>query len=128
MWGLAWFWWLIFAFIWFMFIHFTFALAAGTGRSPFLWVILAVFLPLIAIIICSYFRLAPEPTESIPGTSGEEARHLARVTGLSCYGRMSAGCDLRAMLRTGPTHGRTRVFLSSSRPSAADRRVVRHEP
>jgi hypothetical protein len=34
-----------------MFIYFTFALAASKGRSPFLWVILAIFFPLITIII-----------------------------------------------------------------------------
>ena len=51
MWGLAWFWWLIILFFWIMFMYFTFALAASKGRSPLLWVILAIFFPLITIII-----------------------------------------------------------------------------
>jgi uncharacterized protein (DUF983 family) len=51
MWGLAWFWWLIIVIFWVMFIYFTFMLAASKGRSPFLWVILAIFFPLITIII-----------------------------------------------------------------------------
>ena len=51
MWGLAWFWWLIVVFLWVIFIYFTFALAASKGRSPLLWVILAIFFPLITIII-----------------------------------------------------------------------------
>ncbi|MBE0617176.1 MAG: hypothetical protein IH608_04525 [Proteobacteria bacterium] len=51
MWGLAWFWWFIIVIFWVMFMYFTFMLAASKGRSPFLWVILAIFLPLITIII-----------------------------------------------------------------------------
>ena len=51
MWGLAWFWWVIIVFLWALFIYFTFALAASKGRSPFFWTILAIFLPLITIII-----------------------------------------------------------------------------
>ncbi len=51
MWGLAWFWWLIFLFIWVMFIYFTFALAASKGRSPLLWCLLAIILPVITVIL-----------------------------------------------------------------------------
>ncbi len=51
MWGLAWFWWVIFVILWVLFIYFTFMLAASKGRSPLLWTILAIFLPLITIII-----------------------------------------------------------------------------
>ncbi len=51
MWGLAWFWWLLIVVLWVIFIYFTFALAASKGRSPFLWVILAIFFPLITIIV-----------------------------------------------------------------------------
>jgi len=50
-WGLAWFWWFIILFLWVLFIYFTFMLAASKGRSPILWVILALFFPLITIII-----------------------------------------------------------------------------
>ena len=46
-----WFWWIISVFLWVIFIYFTFLLAASKGRSPLLWVILAVFFPLITIII-----------------------------------------------------------------------------
>jgi Na+-translocating ferredoxin:NAD+ oxidoreductase RnfA subunit len=49
--GLAWFWWIIFVVLWAIFIYFTFMLAASKGRSPLLWVILALFLPLITIIL-----------------------------------------------------------------------------
>jgi Na+-translocating ferredoxin:NAD+ oxidoreductase RnfA subunit len=49
--GLAWFWWIIFVALWAIFIYFTFVLAASKGRSPLLWVILALFLPLITIIL-----------------------------------------------------------------------------
>ena len=51
MWGLAWFWWVIFVILWVLFIYFTFMLAASKGRSPLLWTILAIFFPLITIII-----------------------------------------------------------------------------
>ena len=46
-----WVWWIIAVFFWVLFIYFTFLLAASKGRSPLLWVILAVFFPLITIII-----------------------------------------------------------------------------
>jgi Na+-translocating ferredoxin:NAD+ oxidoreductase RnfA subunit len=49
--ALAWFWWAVFVVLWVMFIYFTFALAVSKGRSPVLWVILALFLPLITIIL-----------------------------------------------------------------------------
>ena len=49
--ALAWFWWMVFVVLWVIFIYFTFVLAASKGRSPFLWVILALFLPLITIIL-----------------------------------------------------------------------------
>jgi uncharacterized membrane protein YhaH (DUF805 family) len=47
----TWFWWVIAVFLWVLFIYFTFMLAASKGRSPLLWVILAIFFPLITIII-----------------------------------------------------------------------------
>jgi hypothetical protein len=46
-----WFWWIIAIFLWALFIYFTFMLAASKGRSPLLWVILAIFFPLITIIV-----------------------------------------------------------------------------
>ncbi len=49
--ALAFFWWIIFVALWAIFLYFTFVLAASKGRSPFLWVILALFLPLITIIL-----------------------------------------------------------------------------
>lgn len=46
-----WVWWIVSIFLWVLFIYVTFLLAASKGRSPILWVILAVFFPLITIII-----------------------------------------------------------------------------
>ena len=37
--------------LWVIFIYFTSMLAASKGRSPFLWLILALFFRLITIII-----------------------------------------------------------------------------
>jgi hypothetical protein len=44
-------WWIIGVFVWALFIYFTYMLAASKGRSPLLWVVLAIFFPLIAIIV-----------------------------------------------------------------------------
>ncbi len=44
-------WWIIAVVLWVLFIYFTFLLAASKGRSPLLWVILAIFFPLITIIV-----------------------------------------------------------------------------
>jgi len=44
-------WWIIAVVLWVIFIYFTFLLAASKGRSPLLWVILAIFFPLITIIV-----------------------------------------------------------------------------
>ena len=44
-------WWIVGVFVWALFIYFTFMLAASKGRSPLLWVILAIFFPLITIIV-----------------------------------------------------------------------------
>jgi hypothetical protein len=49
--AMGWFWWMVIVFLWVMFIFFTWALAASRGRSPFLWVLLAIFFPLITIIL-----------------------------------------------------------------------------
>ncbi len=48
---MPWFYWLISVIVWVLFMYVTFMLAVSKGRSPFLWVILAIFLPLITIII-----------------------------------------------------------------------------
>ena len=48
-WGFLW--WIIAVIVWVLFMYFTFILAASKGRSPFLWLILAIFFPLITIII-----------------------------------------------------------------------------
>jgi len=47
----AFLWWIIGLIIWVVFIYFTYMLAASKGRSPLLWVILAIFFPLITIIV-----------------------------------------------------------------------------
>jgi hypothetical protein len=44
-------WWILGVVLWVIFIYFTFLLAASKGRSPLLWVILAIFFPLITIIV-----------------------------------------------------------------------------
>jgi hypothetical protein len=44
-------WWVLGVVLWVVFIYFTFLLAASKGRSPLLWVILAIFFPLITIIV-----------------------------------------------------------------------------
>ena len=44
-------WWILGVFVWALFIYFTYMLAASKGRSPLLWVVLAVFFPLITIIV-----------------------------------------------------------------------------
>lgn len=44
-------WWVIGIVLWAVFIYFTYTLAVSKGRSPLLWVILAVFFPLITIIV-----------------------------------------------------------------------------
>ena len=44
-------WWILGLVLWMVFIYFTFLLAASKGRSPLLWVILAIFFPLITIIV-----------------------------------------------------------------------------
>jgi hypothetical protein len=49
--ALAWFWWIAWVIIWALVICFTFALAVSKGRSPVLWVIPALFLPLITFIL-----------------------------------------------------------------------------
>jgi Na+-translocating ferredoxin:NAD+ oxidoreductase RnfA subunit len=44
-------WWIVGIVLWAIFIYFTFMIAASKGRSPLLWVILAIFFPLITIIV-----------------------------------------------------------------------------
>jgi hypothetical protein len=46
-----WIWWIVAIVLWMIFLYVTYMLAASKGRSPLLWVILAIFLPLITIII-----------------------------------------------------------------------------
>jgi hypothetical protein len=60
-WGF--FWWIIMVILWAVFIYFTYMLAASKGRSPLLWVILAIFFPLITIIIL--LILKPKPVQPI---------------------------------------------------------------
>jgi hypothetical protein len=49
--ALAFFWWLVFVFAWFMFLLITVAFARSKGRSGLFWGILACFFPLITIIV-----------------------------------------------------------------------------
>ena len=44
-------WWLLIVFLWFIFLMLTMAIARSKGHSPILWAILAVFFPLISIIV-----------------------------------------------------------------------------
>jgi hypothetical protein len=60
-WGFIW--WIILVILWAVFIYFTYMLAASKGRSPLLWVILAIFFPLITIIIL--LILKPKPVQPV---------------------------------------------------------------
>jgi Na+-translocating ferredoxin:NAD+ oxidoreductase RnfA subunit len=44
-------WWIIIMFLWIVFLAITMAIARTKGHSPLLWGLLAVFLPLITVII-----------------------------------------------------------------------------
>ena len=48
-WGFLW--WILAVVLWAIFIYFTYQIAVNKGRSPLLWVILAIFFPLITIIV-----------------------------------------------------------------------------
>lgn len=48
---MVWLYWLVAVIVWALFLYVTFMLAVRKGRSPFLWVILAIFFPLITVII-----------------------------------------------------------------------------
>jgi hypothetical protein len=49
--ALAFFWWLIFVALWFIFLMVTMGIARSKGHSALLWGLLACFLPLITVII-----------------------------------------------------------------------------
>jgi hypothetical protein len=44
-------WWVLIVFAWIVFLTLTMAIARSKGHSPLLWGLLAVFLPLITVII-----------------------------------------------------------------------------
>jgi hypothetical protein len=44
-------WWLVMAFFWVIFLYFTMSVARSKGHSPLLWGLLAVFFPVITLII-----------------------------------------------------------------------------
>jgi len=44
-------WWLVIVFFWIVFLMLTMTIARSKGHSPLLWGLLAVFFPLITIII-----------------------------------------------------------------------------
>lgn len=44
-------WWIVSAVVWVVLIYLVYKIAVTKGRSPFLWVVLALFLPLISLII-----------------------------------------------------------------------------
>ena len=48
---LSFFWWVVIVIAWVMFLTVTMAIARSKGRSPLLWGLLAIFLPLITVII-----------------------------------------------------------------------------
>ncbi len=47
----AFFWWIIIVAFWVIFLTLTMTIARGKGHSPLLWGLLAVFFPLITVII-----------------------------------------------------------------------------
>jgi hypothetical protein len=44
-------WWLVIVFFWIVFLMLTMTIARSKGHSPLLWGLLAVFFPLITVII-----------------------------------------------------------------------------
>ena len=44
-------WWIVSAVVWIVLIYLVFRIAVTKGRGPFLWVVLALFLPVISLII-----------------------------------------------------------------------------
>jgi len=48
---LAFLWWLVIVFFWIVFLTLTMTIARSKGHSPLLWGLLAVFFPLITVII-----------------------------------------------------------------------------
>lgn len=48
---LAFLWWLVIVFFWIVFLTLTMTIARSKGHSPLLWGLLAIFLPLITVII-----------------------------------------------------------------------------
>jgi len=48
---LSFLWWLVIVFFWVVFLMLTMTIARSKGHSPLLWGLLAVFFPLITIII-----------------------------------------------------------------------------
>jgi Na+-translocating ferredoxin:NAD+ oxidoreductase RnfA subunit len=44
-------WWLVIVFFWIMFLALTMTIARSKGHSPLLWGTLAIFFPLITVII-----------------------------------------------------------------------------
>jgi Na+-translocating ferredoxin:NAD+ oxidoreductase RnfA subunit len=49
--ALTFLWWLLAVFFWVVFLTLTMTIARSKGHSPLLWGLLAVFLPLITVII-----------------------------------------------------------------------------
>jgi len=48
---LSFLWWIVIVFFWIVFLTLTMSIARSKGHSPLLWGLLAVFLPLITVII-----------------------------------------------------------------------------
>jgi hypothetical protein len=44
-------WWLVIVFFWVVFLWLTMSIASSKGHNPWLWGILAVFFPIITVII-----------------------------------------------------------------------------
>jgi hypothetical protein len=59
--ALGFIWWLVMVVAWVVFLGLTMAIARSKGHSPLLWGILAVFLPLITVIVV---LLLPNRTSS----------------------------------------------------------------
>ncbi|HXY72857.1 MAG TPA: hypothetical protein VEM41_09955 [Actinomycetota bacterium] len=48
---LSFLWWIVIVFFWIVFLTLTMSIARSKGHSPLLWGLLAVFFPLITVII-----------------------------------------------------------------------------
>ena len=89
--GWFWLWWIISIFLWVVFIYVTFLLAATRSLSPLLWVILAVFFPLITIIILFDHSVQVQASRLTDHASACRSAEAAAARTGGCYFLMWPG-------------------------------------